>query len=540
MAEETCDVVIIGSGAAGLFCAVAAQALGLRCTVLEKAAQFGGGTAGSAGLLWVGANHLIAADGGSDSAQDVIDYLHYVGSGGLDEAKMHRFVREAPGALQFFAQQGLPFRLTKFVDHYYGVAPGGKLEGRIVELPPISGRLLGSLGDAVALPAGPLYRLAGSESFALGGANNPRTWDAAARRERDDPDLRGAGAGLVTWLLKLAADGGTVLRTGTAVDRLSSTGGRVTGVVTTDGTRIAARHGVVIACGGYESNPALVDRYEALPGWQSMFPETLTGDGLIMAGEHGAAIDTIANNLSIFLGFRNPDERPGAVAVCRLSGIQELIAPHTMVVNRSGRRFADETFFQAMAPSLRIYDPMARTQPNLPCFLIFDHAYVAAHSFGGRPPGAPIPPWVARATTLAALAAQLGLPAEDVTATARRFSDDVRSGSDTEFHRGETPWGQLRFNAQQTLGTIEQSPFYGIELHPTALASAGLRTDTDGRVIDVRGRRMDGLYAIGNAAARKETGSGYQTGFSLGSAMAFGMIAARSLADKKQGLANKK
>ena len=46
---ESVDVVVIGSGAAALFCAVAATAMGLSCTVLEKADKFGGGTAMSAG-----------------------------------------------------------------------------------------------------------------------------------------------------------------------------------------------------------------------------------------------------------------------------------------------------------------------------------------------------------------------------------------------------------------------------------------------------------------------------------------------------------
>ncbi len=139
MIEEIFDVVIIGSGAAGLFCAVAARDLGLSCIVLEKAAKFGGGTAASAGMIWIGANHLFAADGGDDSEQDVVEYLRYVGADGLDEKKMRRFAREAPDALKFFEQRGLPFRLTKSNDHYYGIAPGGELEGRIVETPPISG-----------------------------------------------------------------------------------------------------------------------------------------------------------------------------------------------------------------------------------------------------------------------------------------------------------------------------------------------------------------------------------------------------------------
>jgi 3-oxosteroid 1-dehydrogenase len=50
----------------------------------------------------------------------------------------------------------------------------------------------------------------------------------------------------------------------------------------------------------------------------------------------------------------------------------------------------------------------------------------------------------------------------------------------------------------------------------------------------VRNSPISGLYAIGNAAARTETGSGYQTGFSLASAITFGLIAARDMSRTKR------
>jgi 3-oxosteroid 1-dehydrogenase len=535
MAQEQFDVVIVGSGAAGLFCAIAAQAMGLRCVVLEKAPKLGGGTAGSAGLLWVGANHLGAAAGIDDSVEEAAAYLRYVGADGLDPERMQTFVTEAPRALAHFERLGLPFRATAFVDHYYGVAPGGKSGGRIVDLPPISADTVDTHRDRIMLPAGKLYRLGSSAVLQLGGANSKAAWQAAEDAEQNAPDMCGAGAGLVVWLVKHAIERGVVLRTDIGAERLISHDGRIVGVVTKAGAAIEARRGVVIASGGYESNPDLVRVHEGLPGWQSMFPESLTGDGLIMAMEMGAAIDSISNNLSIFLGFRNPDENSDGVAMCRLSGIQELIAPHTIVVNRHGKRFGDETFFQALAPILRSFDPMARELSNLPCYLVFDQQYVGAHSFAGREPGAPIPPWVKRATTLPELASQLDVEPAALEATMQRFNGDVASGSDAHFRRGETSWGQSRFTARQTLGTIQEPPFYGIELHPTALSSVGLRTDVAGRVLSVRNRPMPGLYAIGNAAARKETGSGYQTGFSLGSAMTFGLLAAHNLVATNQG-----
>lgn len=523
------DVIVLGSGCAGLCTAIAASTLGLDCLVLEAAPRLGGGTAISSGFLWVGHNHLHATAGGTDTPEGVRAYLAHVAGGSGNPERMEAFAARAPQALHFFEASGIPFRLSPRIDHY-GMAPGAMAGGRILDTPPIDAAVLQDWHDGIATPAGPLYRLGGSEAVRLGGANSTATWEAAAAVERDRPGQRGAGAGLVTWLAATALRHGVTLRTATAASRLIFDGGRATGIVTGSGEHLRARRGVVLACGGYESDPGLVARFEALPDWQSMFPETLRGDGLVMATEHGAALHVIGNNLSIFLGFRNPDEAAGGTAPCRLSGTQELTAPHTMVVNRGGRRFADESFFQAVASHLRAFDARRGEQPNLPTFLIFDAQYGARQSFAGRPPGAEIPPWVCRAETLTGLAGKLGIDPAGLAATAHRFNADARQGYDTEHRRGMTPWGLARLAPAATLGPIDTAPFYGIQLHPTALASAGLLADARARVIHVRGQPMPGLYAVGNAAARTETGAGYQTGYSLASGMTFGLIAAHDLA----------
>ena len=47
----------------------------------------------------------------------------------------------------------------------------------------------------------------------------------------------------------------------------------------------------------------------------------------------------------------------------------------------------------------------------------------------------------------------------------------------------------------------------------------------------MRGHAIPGLYAVGNAAARTETGAGYQTGYSLASGLTFGWLAAQDMAN---------
>ena len=52
-----CDVLVIGSGAAGLATAITARKRGLDVVVIEKEPVFGGTTALSGGVLWIPMNH---------------------------------------------------------------------------------------------------------------------------------------------------------------------------------------------------------------------------------------------------------------------------------------------------------------------------------------------------------------------------------------------------------------------------------------------------------------------------------------------------
>jgi 3-oxosteroid 1-dehydrogenase len=540
ISSDAWDVVILGSGIAGLAAALAAHELGLRPVVLEKASTLGGGTVQSYGLIWVGQNHLAQAAGYSDTRDEVVAYMRFLGGGCLDDDRMRTFVDRSPEALKFFERCGVCFRVIRgLTDHYYGKSPGSHAVGRSLEVDLISGLDLGDWRERLSAPNDVPSFVTAEEQIAWGGINSFSRWDQDLVRERRRQDMRGKGLGLICHFLKLLRSGGVPVLTEQHVESLAVEDRRVTGVVMRSGETIRAREGVILATGGYGANPQMSREFEQLPGFaqeaSDLMPASLTGDGLVLGAEIGGILHKIENSLRVMLAYTIPPEMPGGTATCVYAGIVELCSPHTILVNRSGRRFADETFFQGIVPQLRLFDAVRHEYPNLPAYLIFDAQYLKKYSFANQPIGSAVPETVARAGSLPELAAKLGIDPDQLENTVRRFNGFAEAGVDGDFHRGENQWKLASANTAQgtngSLGTIEEAPFYGIGLRPAGGSSVGLLTDVRGRVIHQRHHPIPGLYASGNAAAATEHGVGYQAGLSLASSMTFSYLAVRHMID---------
>src|SRR6266849_612434 len=303
-ASRSYDVVILGSGIAGLAGALAAHALGLQPVVLEKAATLGGGTVHSYGLVWVGRNHLAEAAGHPDPRDEVLAYLRFLGGGNVDDARLAAFVDRSPEALKFFEKCGVRFRLVGGVtDHYYDKAPGSHAVGRCVEVDLISGVDLGAWRDRVSAPDDVPCFVTAEEQIAWGGINSASRWDADLVRERKRQDMRGKGLGLLCHFLKALLDRGVSIRTDQDVGELAVENGRVTGILMRSGEFVAARKGVIIATGGYGANPQMSWDFEQLPGFaheaSGLTPASLTGDGIVLGAEIGGIVHRIENSLRV-------------------------------------------------------------------------------------------------------------------------------------------------------------------------------------------------------------------------------------------------
>lgn len=537
MHREQVDWIAVGSGVSGLASALWAARHGLKAVVVEKAAVVGGTTAYSYGSLWI-PNNLLEREAGiiEDTEEDAVTYMQYLSGGFAEEAKLLTYVREAPRTIEELLGWGVKLRLIEGVsDHYFPIAPGSQQKGRMLEVVPMP-------REQVPAEAPPLQRspympegISWTDAIRLGGLGNRFSWDR--QKVREASSCYAAGQGLVAALLRACLDGNVTIRVDAPATKLLVEQGRVVGVEAGQAgsaVEVRSKYGVFLATGGYENNRELVRAFQWFPDTVSHYPPTQTGDGMVLAMEIGAAIRVIPVSLSSMVGYWIP--HTDGTAEFHSSGIQELAYPHSIVVNGEGRRFADESFFQVFTVKLREFDVLKKHRyKNIPCHLIFDAQFARRYPFAGNPPGAPIPAWVKRAQSWAELAKLLHIDGEQLERTVAGFNSEARNGRDPEFGRGATSWGRSvgdpRHPVNANVAPLEQPPFYGVELFPTESSCAGLHTDVSGRVLNVRGRAIEGLYAGGVVTARTEYGAGYQAGFSLASGIIFARLAVRHAVD---------
>ena len=100
-----CDVVIVGSGAAGLAAAVTARKRGLDVVVLEKEPVFGGTTALSGGVLWIPLSGQGRGQNPADTVQAVHRYLMGETGSYYDEAAVSVFIEQGPKMVEFFERE---------------------------------------------------------------------------------------------------------------------------------------------------------------------------------------------------------------------------------------------------------------------------------------------------------------------------------------------------------------------------------------------------------------------------------------------------
>jgi len=153
MSETAVDVLVIGSGAAGLAAALTASIEGLSVLVVEKTEYIGGSTAISGGGIWIPNNNQSEKCGHPDSIAEAKTYLdRVVGNWSSDEMKL-AFLEKGPAALDYLERNtDLEVTGRVYSPDYYPDAEGAKLGGRGVDPKVFDGRLLGAHFDELRPP----------------------------------------------------------------------------------------------------------------------------------------------------------------------------------------------------------------------------------------------------------------------------------------------------------------------------------------------------------------------------------------------------
>lgn len=547
------DVVVIGSGAAGLTAALTARQLGLEVLVVEKTGLFGGTTAYSGGAPWIPCNHVMKQIGLDDSRAAAETYLRAVLGEAFDEDLVTSYLDNAAAMLQFMESHSevrfKPFPLPDYESDLPGAA-----RCRSLLTPEFDGRLLGDrLGDLRM----PLPQLMLFGSMQVEGADiHPmrhalKTWAGfthtarVMRRFVGDRLRHGRGTRLVNGnalaarLFHSAIHAGVTLWKNTPALELIVEDGAVRGVVVEhDGqrTRIGARQGVLLATGGFGANEKMRARYIPFAEHHhSLQPEGNVGDGIQLGLAAGAvhdpahAGDCIWTPVSV---LRKPD---GSIVKYPHIFIDRAM-PGCIAVDPRGRRFVNEgTSYQTF---VRTMHERGLTKVHL----IANRDFVRTYGLGLARPE-PFNPqrfvdagYLVEAATLAELARKIGTDPLALEETVRRFDEAARRGEDPEFGKGAD--AHSKFRGDQThqpnpsVGPVGAGPYYAVALHPGDLSTVGgLETNGRAQVLDARRQPIPGLYAAGldmNSMMRGRYPGG---GSSIGPAMTFGYIAARHMAD---------
>jgi fumarate reductase flavoprotein subunit len=335
----------------------------------------------------------------------------------------------------------------------------------------------------------------------------------------------GRGQGVIDVLAGHCRDADVDIALGQRVDRLLTDAGSVLGVAVGDDAITAGA--VVIATGGLGNSPEKLAEHfpsAARTGWAWYIgAEGSRGDAIDLGAQVDAQI--VGHDHGLRLLHANFDM------------IYEAYLPGWIVlVNRDGRRFADET-----AP-YGILDHLTREQGDQ-VYAVFDHAALEAATARGVAlykhsiPGSSkrqSPHWntdivdemvrrgrVASTDTITDLAVALGLPPSNLAGTVARYNVSVAAGDDTEYLKDAT-----------FLEAIATPPFYGAELRPATVASTacGLRIDRDANVRGADGRGIRGLFAAGECTGGVVGAQYVGSGNNYSNCAVFGRVAGASAA----------
>jgi glycine/D-amino acid oxidase-like deaminating enzyme len=527
--DDVVDVVVVGSGAAGLAAALTAAQQGCSVLVLERGGLPGGTTAKSSATIWIPDNPLMRRLGLRD---------------------------ERGAALRFMARVSYPALYSAEAPHW-GV---GESRLRLLEVLYDRGREAFESLDAIdaipydehAAPGFPDYHADLPEDEAPIGRSIRMRYPDGHR-----PGLDATGGQLLVDAMISAGEAvGVQIRTGhRVVHVVRDDTGAVVGVeARTPRTTvlIGARRGVVFATGGFLHDEAFAEAFLRGPVFGGAAAAEATGDFVRIGIEAGARLGNMTHawwdQVVLEAALRTRSTIRDAVI---------LYGDSMIVVNKYGHRVMNEKMpYNERGQAHFTWDPDRREYPNLLMFMLFDESVMqdsrfARHRYPVPPAGdsdrehvISAPTWDALAEAVDARLAELAPRIAGVRLDSAfgktlqnsiaRFNEAAEAGVDADHFRGQAPIEQAWATAPRTEGQPNPTmhpfspsgPYHCVILGPGALdTKGGPVVDHAARVVDTDGRPIPGLLGAGNCIA-SPCGQGYYgPGGTIGPAITFGYVA---------------
>jgi fumarate reductase flavoprotein subunit len=472
--QQTYDLVIVGGGGSGLAAACAAAQLGAKILIIEKRHTTGGDTALAGGLFAADSAALKRMRNESSSEQLIkraLAYSHWK----IDPRIIRTFISRSGDTIGWLEGLGVKFfEISQFIP----------TQGpRIMHLP------------------------------------------------------EGMGIGLVRVLTKRCQELGVTILKGTAGKRIvTDKQGKVTGVLALKDEKelLILAKSVIIAAGGYAGNRELLKKY--YPFYTEDLHAAglpLTGDGLLMALEAGAATEGLGTLLLRGPYFRGP-----------LDIVTVAMEPQTIWVNRKGQRFVDEAVGFTWPEAANALN----RQPGRISYTFFDEEIKRGFMEEGLVKGYSTRPPLTKLTKLGALlqkeavkgevkiadsleeiAQWMGVPPKTLQETVDEYNLACDKGYD-----------DLLFKERRFLKPLRVPPYYAVKCYQGFLGTlGGIKINERMEVVDGQDNPIPGLYAAGAGTGGWESDtyclelSGSAFGFAINSGRIAGESAVRHPAQKQ-------
>ena len=416
--DETADVVVAGAGGAGMAAAITAAQAGKKVIILEKGAVTGGNSSYATGGMNAAGTHYQKEQGIEDSPELFYEDTMKGGHDINDKDLVRTLAENSASAIDWLDSIGAP---------------------------------LSNIGLA-------------------GGASAMRQH----RPVNDEGKILSVGTYLVEHLTKTCEDTGVKIIFNAKVDEVLMEDGKAVGLHATgkSGNNITVHaNNVVIATGGFGSNPDLIVKYRPeLKGYVSTNAPTITGDAIEFLQKIGAD----------FVDLDQIQIHPTVVQADGSLISESLRGDGAILINKEGKRFCNEILTRDVVSG------HINEQPDSYAWLLADEAMKTESTVIEKYVNKG---YMIKCDTVADLAKLL----EVDEATLQKTLDTWKAACDAE-KDGE--FGREGFDALLT--DLSHAPYYAVKIAPGIHHTmGGVKIDTAAEVISTDGKPINNLYAAG-------------------------------------------